>query len=151
MSTTKDVIQGDPVLAIHFMVDFAGITGYFMSIDGLGSESEVVEQKVMADGKDSVVRKQPGRLTWGDITLKRGLTTNMDFYDWIDGMINNDPTASRKDGSIIMMDAMGAPVAQWDILQAWPSKVTGPSISADSSEAAMEEITLVHEGITRSV
>jgi phage tail-like protein len=152
MPTTVDVVTGDPVLAIHFGLDLGDIMGYFMSIDGLGSESEVVEHKIIAqNGADTITRKQPGRLTWGDITLKRGLTGNIDFYNWIKSMTEGDPTASRRDGSIIMYDATGAPIAQWDIFQAWPSKVSGPTFSSDSSEVAVEEVTLVHEGITRSL
>lgn len=150
MPTTQDPVSGDPVLAIHFEVVIDGVSGYFMSINGLGSESEVVEHKITArQGADTVTRKQPGRLTWGDITLKRGLTGNMDFYDWINTMLTGDPTATRKDGSINMYDATGSLIAQWNFFQAWPSKVSGPTFSTENSQVAVEEVTLVHEGIER--
>ncbi len=147
MPTTSDVLSGDPVLGHYFGLDISGVVGYFTSIDGLGSESEVVEMKIMANG-ESVVRKQPGRLTWGDITLKRGLTTNVDIYDWIKE-VQADPTPARKDGSIILYDATMTEVCRWNFSQAWPSKVNLPAMTADSGEVVVEEMTLVHEGITR--
>lgn len=149
MPTTNDLLSGDPVLGHYFQLDISGITGFFTSIDGLGSESEVIESKIMSQGAaESVVRKQPGRLTWGDITLKRGLTTNVDIYDWI-AEVMDDPTPARRDGSIIMYDAVGTEVCRWNVLQAWPSKVNLPALTADSGDIVVEEMTLVHEGITR--
>ena len=41
-------------------------------------------------------------------------------------------------------------VAKWDFVNAWPSKVSGPSIQSESSALGVEEMTLVHEGIVRS-
>jgi hypothetical protein len=56
-------------------VSVGAVTGYFTEVSGLGSESEIVEHKIMAKGvKEPIVRKIPGRLKWGDIVLKRGIT-----------------------------------------------------------------------------
>jgi len=65
----------DPLLGFNFAIDVGGtIKGYFTEVTGLGSENEIVEQKVVSDSGVEVVLKIPGRLKWGDITLKRGLT-----------------------------------------------------------------------------
>ncbi|MCK6565174.1 MAG: phage tail protein, partial [Dehalococcoidia bacterium] len=83
MPSGRDAVAGDPLVSYNFAIEVSGIiAGYFTEAAGLGSENEVVEHKVTGkDGKE-IVRKIPGRLKWGDITLKRGITTNLDFWDW---------------------------------------------------------------------
>jgi phage tail-like protein len=48
------------------------------------------------------------------------------------------------------LNQSGEIVAKWDFVNAWPSKVSGPSVQSDSSALGVEEMTLVHEGIVRS-
>jgi phage tail-like protein len=96
--------ETDPLVGFHFQLDLGGVVaGYFTEISGLGSENEVVEHKVVEGGKQKV-QKIPGRLKWGDITLKRGITAMMDIWQWRklveDGMVD----AARTNGSIIMLD-----------------------------------------------
>ena len=81
MPATNDAVSGDPLVGFNFEVKIEGaLTGYFTECAGLGSESEVIEHKVVGQGGKEVVRKIPGRLKWGDITLKQGITLNMDMW-----------------------------------------------------------------------
>jgi phage tail-like protein len=151
MPAAKDVIQGDPLVSFNFGIEVAGvITGFFTECSGLGSEHEVVEHKVVGEGGKEIVRKIPGRLKWGDITLKRGVTTNTDFWDWRKMVEDGNVSKARKDGSIIMYDQEGQPVARWDFERGWPSKISGPSVKSDGNEIVIEEMTIVHEYIKRS-
>ena len=109
----------------------------------------MAEQKVVNEKGIQVVLKVPGRLKWGDITLKRGLTSSMDLWKWRKLVEDGDVKGARKNGSIIMFDQSLKPVAQWDFKNAWPSKITGPAPKSDSNELQVEEITIVHEYITR--
>lgn len=139
----------DPLVGFHFMLDVQGeVKGLFTEVGGLGSETEVVEHKVSRDGID-FVQKIPGRLKWGDITLKRGITAEMDMWTWRAKVEKGDIVGARKNGSIIMLDQALAPVAQWDFTNAWPSKLSGPQLQSDSNAFGVEELTLVHEGIVR--
>ena len=145
----SDTFTGDPTLSFHFELDLNGISGYFASVDGLGSESEMIEQKITDAQGLAINRRIPGRLTWGDITLKRGVTANIDFFEWMRAAVAS-PMSARRDGSIILYDAEKTEIARWNFEKAWPSKVSGPSFSADSSEVMMEEVILVHEYIERA-
>ncbi|MBN8620293.1 MAG: phage tail protein [Anaerolineae bacterium] len=139
----------DPLVGFHFMLDVQGeVKGLFTEVGGLGSETEVVEHKVSRDGID-FVQKIPGRLKWGDITLKRGITAEMDMWSWRAKVEKGDISGARKNGSIIMLDQALTPVAQWDFTNAWPSKLSGPQLQSDSNAFGVEELTLVHEGIVR--
>jgi phage tail-like protein len=151
MPAAVDPIAGDPLVSFNFQVKIeGGVSGFFTSCEGLGSESEVVEHKIMSEGvKDSIIRKIPGRLKWGDVTLKRGITTNLDMWTWRKQVEDGLVSSARKDGSIIMYDQEGTEVARWNFRAAWPSKISGPSVGSDSNEVGVEELTIVHEGITR--
>ncbi len=40
--------------------------------------------------------------------------------------------------------------ARWNFENAWPVKVTGPSVKADSNEFGIEELVITHEGLSRA-
>ena len=142
--------EGDPLVTFHFMLDVGGtIKGYFTEISGLGSESEIVEAKqVDASGKD-LIRKIPGRLKFTDVTLKRGITDYMDFWKWRQLVVDGKVKDARKNATIFMCDTEGNPVAEWSLTNAWPSKVQGPQVQAESSTAGMEELTITYEYLER--
>jgi len=150
MAATKDALSGDPMIGAHFEISVGAVTGYFTEVSGLGSETEVIDHKIMAKGaKEPIIRKIPGRLKWGDIVLKRGITTNLDFYDWRKQVEQGKVDEARLDGTIIMYDQTMTPVAEWEFYKAWPSKISGPSLQSDGNAVGIEELTLVHEGIKR--
>jgi phage tail-like protein len=139
----------DPLVGFQFELDTgAAVTGYFAEVGGIGSESDVVDQKVTAKGKP-YIQKMPGRLKWGDVTLKRGITADMEIWTWRKMVEDGDMIGARKNCTVTMYDAAGGMSAQWTFDNAWPSKVTGPAIKADSNEFGVEEVVIVHEGMRR--
>lgn len=150
MPSVVDTAREDPLVGFHFMLDVQGtVQGYFTEVSGIGSETEVAEQKVVNKEGIQIVLKVPGRLKWGDITLKRGLTSNLEIWNWRKLVEDGNVKGARKNGSIVMYDQSLKAIAQWDFKNAWPSKVSGPSPKSDSNELTVEELTLVHEYITR--
>lgn len=150
MPNVVDTSREDPLVGFHFALDVQGvIKGYFTEVSGIGSESEIAEQKVVNEKGVQVVLKVPGRLKWGDVTLKRGLTSNLDLWKWRKQIEDGDVKGARKNGSIIMFDQSLNPVAQWDFKNAWPSKITGPAPKSDGNDITLEEMTIVHEYIVR--
>ena len=142
--------ERDPLVGFHYQIEVSGvITGYFTECSGLGSEHETIEHKVVNESAQEIIQMIPGRLKWDSIKLKRGITDNMDIWDWRKMVEDGDVTSARKNGSIIMLNQNLSPVAQWDFVNAWPSKVTGPELKSDSNAYGVEELTIVHEGITR--
>ena len=140
----------DPLVGFHFGVDIQGkVTGYFTEVSGLGSEQETIEHKVVNEKGVEVVMKIPGRLKWENIVLKRGITSNMDIWTWRKMVEDGKVEDARADGSIVMYDQSLSEVARWNFQSAWPVKVTGPSVKADSNEIGIEELTLAHEYIER--
>lgn len=142
--------NGDPLVGFHYAVEIQGmVTGYFTECSGLGSEHETIENKVVDDKGNEVVQKIPGRLKWQDITLKRGITHNMDIWDWRKMVEDGEVEDARSNGSIVMFDHELNEVARWNFERAWPIKVSGPSVKADSNEIGIEELSITHEGLWR--
>lgn len=141
----------NPVLSFHFRLSIEGdrIVGLFTECTGIGSEHEVVDHDVVDEKGLPFKMKLPGRLKWENITLKRGITTTMDVWDWRNAIEKGDVEGNRFSGSITMLDAELKAVAQWDFERAWPSKISGPSPKAGGNEIGLEEIVLAHEGIER--
>ena len=140
----------DPLIAFHFGLDLAGtIVGMFTHVGGLGSETEVVEHKVVSDGKKEGVMMMPGRLKWTPITLKRGVTSSLDIWDWRQKVVEGKMKDARKAASIIAYGEDGTAVARWNLTDAWPSKVTGPEFDSTTGNVMFEEVTIVFEGVVR--
>ena len=142
--------ERDPLVSAWFSIDFGGeIVGAFRECTGIGSENEVVEYKAAAEGGKFVMKKIPGRMKWNNITLKRGITDAMDMWKWRKLVEEGNMSEARKSGSILMYNQKNEPIAQWDFLQAWPSKLTGPTANAGNNEVAIEELEITHEGYER--
>lgn len=151
MPTSVDTGREDPLVGFSFLLDVGGmIKGYFTEISGLGSENEIIEHKVMSGGKKEVVLKIPGRLKWGDIVCKRGITSSMDMWKWRKEVEDGKVNGARKNGSIVMYDQTGTEKARWNFFNGWPAKITGPTPKADSNEIGIEELTIAHERIERA-
>lgn len=142
--------QKDPLVSAWFGLEFQGVvTGAFRECTGLGSENEVVEYKASGPDGKQVIKKVPGRLKWNNITLKRGITDTMDMWKWRQLVEQGDMTAARKNGTVTMFNQKNEPIAKWDFINAWPSKLSGPSANAGNNEVAIEELEITHEGYER--
>lgn len=140
----------DPLVSFHFAIEVQGqITGFFTECSGLGSEHEIIEHKVVDERGRELIQKVPGRMKWQDISLKRGITGQMDVWEWRKMVEDGDVEGARRNGSIVMFDQELKEVARWNFERAWPTKVTGPSLQADSNAFGIEEMTITHEGLTR--
>jgi phage tail-like protein len=139
-------------LGSFFRVTLAGkeSIGVFREVSGLGSETEVTEQAgVDAKGRP-IIHKLPGALKWQNITLKRGITADLDLWKWRQQVIDEGPEAARLDGTIELLDAQGKPVTTYKFHQGWPTKLSGPDLNAGSNEVAIETIEIAHEGLERT-
>jgi len=142
--------QTNPLVGFHYAIEVQGVvTGYFTECSGIGSEHEVIEHKIVDEKGRELVQKIPGRLKWQDITLKRGITDNMDIWDWRDEIVQGKVDDARRNGSVVMFDQSLSEVARWNFENAWPSKVSGPSMKSDSNEFGVEELVITHEGLYR--
>jgi phage tail-like protein len=140
----------DQLASYTFMLEVDGIAeATFRECSGLDSETQVIESKETGNKGQTVIRKLPGSLKWGDITLKRGFTDDMKLQAWRDQTVNGKLTDMRKNGSIVIYDYENTEVLRWNFTNGWISKLQGPSLNATGNDVAIESITIVHEGLKR--
>ena len=140
----------DPLIGFHYAIEVQGVvTGYFTECSGIGSEHEIIEHKIVDEKGRELIQKIPGRLKWENVTFKRGITENMDIWDWRETVVQGQVDDARRNGSIVMFNQSLEEVARWNFENAWPLKVSGPSMKADSNEFGIEELVLTHEGLYR--
>lgn len=140
----------DGLISSFFSLEITGkMVGAFREVTNLGSENAVVEDKSRGPDGKYIIKKIPGTLKWNDITLKQGITDNMDMWKWRKLVEEGKVDDARANGSIIMYDTAGQAVARWNLLNCWPSKLSGPAGKADGNEIAVQEMTLAHEGYER--
>ena len=148
----KETRGSDPIVGFNYALEVDGpvkCAGYFTEVSGITSENEIIEHKIVNDQGQEMVQKIPGRVKFSDITLKRGLTDDKTFWEWRQKVIEGEMDKARANCSIIMFDRDYKPIVRWNLENAWPVKVSGPSLSAGSNEFSVEEMVITHEGIMR--
>jgi phage tail-like protein len=139
----------DPFGSYDFLVEIDGITrAAFQEVSGLDSAIDVVEYREGA--VNNTMMKLPAKVKYSNITLKWGSAPDQDLYKWHQQWAKGDPAATRRHGSIILMDRAGQEQIRWNFVNAWPVKWTGPSFNAKGNDIAIETLELAHEGIERA-
>jgi len=146
MATGK---RTDPFRGFKFRVSIDGIhRAGFREVSGLDASTDPIDYRE-GDDKTLTTHKLPGLKKFSNITLKRGITDDQDLWNWRKQVMDGKIKDCRKHGSIILMDDEGNDVAQWDFVDAWPTKWTGPTFNATANEVAIDTLELVHEGLER--
>ena len=137
----------DPYRAYNFKLLINSVTsGHFTEVGGLGVQVERISYREA--GNNSIVRAIPGRVTYPPVTLRYGLTSAAELWDWLMTGVNG--AVSRRNVSIVMLDPAGSTeVLRWNLLNAWPQEWLGAPLDAMSRELAIETLVLAHEGLNR--
>ncbi len=142
--------------ACRFYFEADGITEKVIKeISGLGVESTPA-QEVHGSSKGGFATRQatPTVVKFTNVTIKVIATSDKDLYAWYEDCNKNmgGPTqwnSKRKAGSVSAYDQSGSMQARWEILNCYPCKYTGPTLTASGGDMANETVELVHEGIKR--
>jgi phage tail-like protein len=137
----------DPYGNFNFLVEIDGITrASFQEASGLDSSIDVIEHR--EGGDPATPRKLPGMAKYANIVLKRGVTDDTELWAWHADAVNG--TVTRKNGSIVLLDNAGTEKVRWNFFKAWPAKWTGPNLTAEGNDVAIETLELAHEGLVRA-
>jgi phage tail-like protein len=141
----------DLLTTFAFHVELDGVDiGAFKEASGMESKTEIVEYKEATKSGKMIIRKQPGAMSWTDITLKRRIDNSTELWDWRREVENGNIDAARRNGSIVLYDSTNTEVARWNFESGWPSRWKGADLNASSDSIAVEEISITHEGLTRA-
>jgi phage tail-like protein len=137
----------DPYRGFNFLVEIDGVTqAGFQEVGGLDTTTAAVDYR--EGNYPNHVSKLPGLNTYSPITLKRGITDSAELWNWRQTVIDGQPL--RKNGSIVLRDETGAEKLRWNFSEAWPSKWTGPALSAATAAVAVESLEITHEELKKA-
>jgi phage tail-like protein len=83
---------------------------------------------------------------FNDITLKRGITDDPAFWDWINDSLTAD-NSRRRNINILVFNQAGETMQVWRLIGAVPIGWKTPALKADSTTVALEELVLAYEGL----
>jgi phage tail-like protein len=137
----------DPYRAYNFKLLINNVTeGHFTEVTGLGVKVDRISYREA--GNNAIVRAVPGRVTYSSVTLRFGLTSSQELWDWLITAVEG--RVSRRNVSIVMLDSSGvSEVLRWNLLNAWPEEWYGAPLDAMSRDLAIETLVLAHEGLQR--
>ena len=139
--------MSDPFSALHFRVEIR-LPGAaeplceaaFAECDGMEMSFDV---KSLLEGGDAGSRRLlAGPASFGEVTLRRGMTESFDLWDWC-----GDPSV-RADARVVMLGEGGEERARFRLARCLPVRLKAPRLDALSGVVAIEELTLACESLT---
>ena len=137
-------MRNDPYAQFKVLLEIEGvISAGFTEVSGITMDPGVIEyRKGTGQGH---MRKLPGLMTFGNITLKRGYSRNREIWDWRKTTLRGQ--TERRSGAIILLDEARAPLLRWEFREGWVMTYEGPALNATANEAAIESIEIVVERV----
>lgn len=134
-----------PIPKFRFEVDLGiELTNIaFQEVSGLDVENQIIKYR-KSNSKLFSTEKMPGIAKYGNITMKRGIFPNDNtFWKWMDEIKMN--TIKRRTVLIKLLDERGKVAIQWQLNNAWPTKITGTDLKSDGNEVAVDTLEISHE------
>jgi phage tail-like protein len=141
--------NGNPYSNFNFVVEINNAEiAAFSEVTGLDSENTPIEYREGADAT-SAPRQLAGMEKYSPVQLKKGITGSTVLWDWRKEVRDGGTTfPASRNVTIKLLDEKhdrSKPAMTWTLTNAWPSKLTGPSLSAKGNDFAVEQLDLVHE------
>lgn len=127
------------------------ISASFTECDGLGVQ--IKKETISEGGVNEQQRILLGQAEFSDVTLRRGMSDDKVFWEWISAMLesrnaNTSIKDHRRNVNILVFNQAGETMQCWTLIGAVPIGWKAPSLQADSSSVAIEELTLAYEGLS---
>jgi phage tail-like protein len=117
----------------------------FSECDGLEMTQEV--KTIREGGNNGKQIRLSGPVSYGQLTLKRGMTASFDLWNWFSAAIN-DP-ALRANAEVVLFAPDGKTErARFVLARCLPVKLKAPPLNGTSGTIAIEEFQLVYESLT---
>jgi phage tail-like protein len=143
----------DPYRNFRFALELGNIqVAGFAECTGLNIETKVFEYK--EGGNNQTTLKFPEHTTYGNVTLKKGMTNSNDLIDWqldvATGKFSKNARSDTLSVAIVLHDESGSEVKRWNLKRPLPVKWIGAELKATGNDVAIETLEIAHEGIERS-
>jgi phage tail-like protein len=152
MATTKDEIRKSyPLPVYNYKVEIDGQTVGFSEVSGLSIKFEAAKyaESPSAGGPPGPRwMHMPGQESPATVTLKKGVVPTVSvptLFNWINSTQTN--RVNKKDIFVRLCDEEGKAVVSWKVINAFPTKLDGPSFSATSNDVAIESLEVTADRV----
>jgi phage tail-like protein len=141
-----------PFTAFNFAVEIK-VDGVAMQVvDAAFSECDGLEmtmdvKTIREGGNNGRQIRLTGPLTFGQVTMKRGMTSNLELWDWFNLMLTDQ--SLRADAEVVIFAADGETErARFQLSRCVPVKLKSPPLNAKDGAVAIEELQIAYEKLT---
>jgi len=137
-------VYNEELTSSRFYVDFdSQLVAVFKECSGLSGEIEIETFK--EGGVNDHEHKLPGRIKYGNLTLRGGVANAVPLWDWFSEATTGQIT--RRNFSIIVYEQDCSEAIRWDVKEAYPVRWQGPDFKAEDNSVAVQSLELAHNGI----
>lgn len=111
-----------------------------------GLEMNLAPKTIREGGNNCQQIHLPGPVTYGQLSLKRGMTDNFDLWTWFEDTQKN--LALRANGDVIMFSSNQKPrikEVKFSLTGCIPIKIKAPGFNAKDGQIAIEEMQIAYE------
>lgn len=140
--------EQDIIRNYNFIVDMGGPDGqvYFTEVDGLKMKIQPIDYR--EGGGEPAVRKLNGRVEYGNLSCRWGMTETPKLWDWLMKSVSGE--VERREISVIMLKSDGAEAFRYNLHNAWPCEWSASKFDGMDQGVAIETLVIAHEGLARA-
>jgi len=136
---------------VEIEVDSPGLSNpicsmLFSDVDGL--EMNIEPKTIREGGRNTGPVYMAGGVGYGQLSLKRGMTSNFDLWNWFETVASPGNGGLRGSADIVMLAGDGTQQAQFRLTGCLPIKLKAPALNAKDGLVAIEEMLIVYESLT---
>lgn len=133
-----------PPVGFHFSVVFEGFSGSqevgFQTVSGIDATISQ-EYTITEGGENRFTHRLPGRASYGNLVLKRGLLLSSELIEWFKDAVENfkfRPTTV----TVNLLNEQHEPLESWQFINAYPVKWNIEGFDAEANGIIAETIEL---------
>ena len=117
----------------------------FSECDGL--EMSMEAKTVREGGNNQRQIHLAGPVSYGTLTLKRGMTEDINLWRWLEVASGRSGRGRTASGDVVMLDGARRPTLSFELEGCLPIRFRAPSLSAADGLVAIEELQLLYSSM----
>jgi phage tail-like protein len=142
-----------PFTAFNFLVEIEveGVAerlchAAFSECDGL--EASLEPQTIREGGRNSGPVHLSGRVSYAQLSLKRGMTANVDLWRWFERVNGPGGGGIRATADVVMLTGTRQEQLRFRLERCIPVKLKASALNATDGQLAIEEMQIAYEAMS---
>jgi phage tail-like protein len=138
-----------PFTAFNFRVEIdvpglpsSACNAAFAECDGL--EMTIEAKTIREGGNNGTQIRLAGAYGYGQLTLKRGMTSSFDLWDWLEATLTKPDLRAEAEVVVLAADGITEQV-RFRLSRCLPIKLKAPALNAKDGVVAIEELQIAYE------